>query len=436
MRRVSFMALGCRVNRADLDTMAASVDGAFHVVPEGEPADFIVVNTCTITHDADSAARQAIRRAARENPAARIVVTGCYAELAHDVLAVLPGVAAVLGVRQQTAIREVLGRLSGDEISPAARAPEVGPEWGPAPLEAYGHTRPFLKLQDGCDQRCSFCVVPLARGASRSMPFDQALAQLARLGERNAEVVLTGVHLGAYGRDLAPERSLAELLRVAVERRAAGRLRLSSIESEEFPVEALVDPAVSGVLCDHFHIPLQSGSERILRLMRRRYGPGGFRKVIEEIAALAPGACLGTDVMVGFPGETDEDFRETVRLLEQLPLAYLHVFPYSARPGTPAAAMQDQVAGPVVRERARELVALGDRRWRTYIKGLAGHVLDVVVERVEGGLARGTSRRYATVRWPASDERRGQVVRVRVEASDGQECFGISARTFASRLPP
>ncbi len=436
MRRVSFMALGCRVNRADLDTMAASVDGAFHVVPEGEPADFIVVNTCTITHDADSAARQAIRRAARENPTARIVVTGCYAELAHDVLAVLPGVAAVLGVRQQTAIREVLGRLSGDEISPAARAPEVGPEWGPAPLEAYGHTRPFLKLQDGCDQRCSFCVVPLARGASRSMPFDQALAQLARLGERNAEVVLTGVHLGAYGRDLAPERSLAELLRVAVERRAAGRLRLSSIESEEFPVEALVDPAVSGVLCDHFHIPLQSGSERILRLMRRRYGPGGFRKVIEEIAALAPGACLGTDVMVGFPGETDEDFRETVRLLEQLPLAYLHVFPYSARPGTPAAAMQDQVAGPVVRERARELVALGDRRWRTYIKGLAGHVLDVVVERVEGGLARGTSRRYATVRWPASDERRGQVVRVRVEASDGQECFGISARTFASRLPP
>lgn len=436
MQRVSFMALGCRVNRADLDTMAASVDGPFQLVPEGEPADFIVVNTCSITHDADSAARQAIRRASRENPAARIVVTGCYAELAHDVLAALPGVAAVLGVRQQTAIREVLVRLSGETSSrPAAREPEEGPEWGPAPLEAYGHTRPFLKLQDGCNQRCSFCVVPLARGASRSMPFEQALGQLARLGERNAEVVLTGVHLGAYGRDLEPQRSLAEFLRVAVERRCAGRLRLSSIESEEFPMEALVDPATSGVLCDHFHVPLQSGSERILRLMRRRYGPDGFRKVIEEIAALAPGSCLGTDVMVGFPGETDDDFRETVRLLEQLPFAYLHVFPFSARPGTAAAAVEP-VAGPVVRERARELVALGDRRWRSYIKGLAGHVLDVVVERVEGGLARGTSRRYATVRWPASDERRGQVVRVRVEASDGQECFGISARTFASRLPP
>ncbi|MGB8930112.1 MAG: radical SAM protein, partial [Anaeromyxobacteraceae bacterium] len=314
--------------------------------------------------------------------------------------------------------------------------PEEGPAWGPAPLEAYGHTRPFLKLQDGCDQRCSYCIVPLARGESRSMPFDQALAQLARLGERNAEVVLTGVHLGAYGRDLEPRRTLLELIRAAVKQRAVGRIRLSSIESEEFPLEVLVEPAASAVICDHFHLPLQSGSERILRMMRRRYGPDEYRRVVEEVAALAPGACIGTDVMVGFPGETDADFRETLRLLEQLPIAYLHVFPFSARPGTPAASMPDPIAGPVVRERARELVALGDRRWRGYLKELAGHVLEVVVERVEGGLARGTARRYATVRWPASGEQRGQVVRVRVEASDGQECFGISARTFASRLPP
>jgi threonylcarbamoyladenosine tRNA methylthiotransferase MtaB len=190
------------------------------------------------------------------------------------------------------------------------------------------------------------------------------------------------------------------------------------------------------MLCEHFHLPLQSGSERILREMRRTYRPAAFERVVEEIAALAPGACLGTDVMVGFPGETEADFRETVRLLEQLPFAYLHVFPFSPRPGTPAAELEDRLPGPVVRERARELVSLGDRRWRAFLKGLAGYVVDVVVERVEGGLARGTSRRYATVRWPASDERRGQLVRVRVEASDGQECFGISAKTFASRLPP
>jgi threonylcarbamoyladenosine tRNA methylthiotransferase MtaB len=268
------------------------------------------------------------------------------------------------------------------------------------------------------------------------MPFDQALAQLAVLGERHEEVVLTGVHLGAWGRELEPRRTLTDLLREAAQRRLVRRLRISSVESEEFPIEALVDPGISSVLCDHFHLPLQSGSERILRLMRRSYAPDAFRRVVEEAAALAPGACLGTDVMVGFPGETDEDFRETVRLLEQLPFAYLHVFPFSARPGTPAAAMEGQVPGPIARERARELVALGDRRWRAFLKGLAGYVVEVVVERVEGGLARGTSRRYATVRWPASDERRGQLVRVRVEASDGQECFGISARTFASRLPP
>jgi threonylcarbamoyladenosine tRNA methylthiotransferase MtaB len=431
------MALGCRVNRADLDTMAALVEGPFELAHDGEPADFVVVNTCSITHDADSAARQAIRRAARERPTARIVATGCYAQLAPDVLAALPGVACVLGVREQGAIRDVLERLA-NPAGPTVASPgrPVAPEWGPAAVESYAHTRPFLKIQDGCDQRCSYCVVPQARGGSRSMPFDQALAQLAVLGERHEEVVLTGVHLGAWGRELEPRRTLTDLLREAAQRRLVRRLRISSVESEEFPIEALVDPGISSVLCDHFHLPLQSGSERILRLMRRSYAPDAFRRVVEEAAALAPGACLGTDVMVGFPGETDEDFRETVRLLEQLPFAYLHVFPFSARPGTPAAAMEGQVPGPIARERARELVALGDRRWRAFLKGLAGYVVEVVVERVEGGLARGTSRRYATVRWPASDERRGQLVRVRVEASDGQECFGISARTFASRLPP
>lgn len=435
-QRVAFVSLGCRVNRADLDTMAAIVDGPFELVRDGEPADFVVVNTCSITNDAESAARQAIRRAARERPEARIVATGCYAELAPEALAALPGVARVLGVRQQTAIRDELERLGRGAGVAGGDGPRQAPEWGPAAVESYAHTRPFLKLQDGCDQGCSYCVVPRARGGSRSMPFDQALAQLALLGERHEEVVLTGVHLGAWGRDLEPRRTLVELLREAVARRLVGRVRLSSIESEEFPIEALVDSATAGVLCDHFHLPLQSGSERILRLMRRGYAPAAYRRVVEEIAVLAPGACIGTDVMVGFPGETDADFRETVRLVEQLPLAYLHVFPFSPRPGTPAAAMAGQVPGPVARERARELVALGDRRWRAFLKGLSGYVVEVLVERVEGGLARGTSRRYATVRWPATDERRGQLARVRVESSDGQECFGISARTFSSRLPP
>lgn len=435
--RVAFVALGCRVNRADLDTMAAMVDGPFTVVRDGEPADFVVVNTCSITHDADSAARQAIRRVARERPSAKIVASGCYAELAPEVLSALPGVARVMGIREQGRIREVLAGLAGDpsgQAEPGELSAAV--EWGPAAVESYAHTRPFLKLQDGCDQGCSFCVVPRARGASRSMPWEEALSQLAALGARHQEVVLTGVHLGVWGRDLEPRRTLAELLHEAARRRLVGRIRLSSIESEEFPTEALVDPATSAAICDHFHLPMQSGSERILARMRRPYPPAAFRRVVEELAALSPGACFGTDVMVGFPGETDEDFRETVRLLEQLPFAYLHVFPFSARPGTTAASMEGQVPGPVARERARELVALGDRRWRAYLKGFSGYVVDVVVERVEGGLARGTSRRYATVRWPASDERRGQLVRVRVEASDGQECFGISARTFASRLPP
>jgi threonylcarbamoyladenosine tRNA methylthiotransferase MtaB len=437
-RRVAFISLGCRVNRADLDSMAALVAGDYDLSRDGEPADFVVVNTCSITHDADSAARQAIRRAAREHPEARIIAAGCYAEVAPEVLRALPGVAAVVGVRAQTSLRDVLEGLEGDVGGAGSRrpVPANAPAWGPAPIASYGHTRPFLKIQDGCDQRCSYCIVPSARGGSRSMPFEEAIAQLGLLGSRHAEVVLTGVHLGGWGRELAPPRSLAELLKTAAERRLVGRIRLSSIEPGEFPIEALGDPAVAGMLCDHFHLPLQSGSERILGEMRRPYAPGAFQRVVEEVAALSPGACLGTDVMVGFPGETDAEFRETVRLLERLPFAYLHVFPFSPRPGTPAAAMGGQVPGQVVRERARELVALGERRWRSYLKGFAGHVVEVVVERVEGGLAKGTSRRFVAVRWPASDERRGQLVRVRVEANDGQECFGISARTFSSRLPP
>jgi threonylcarbamoyladenosine tRNA methylthiotransferase MtaB len=266
------------VNRADLDTMAAMVEGPFALAREGEPADFVVVNTCTITHDADSAARQAIRRTARELPAARIIVTGCYAEMASGMLGSLPGVAAVLGVRQQTAIREVLLALAGGGPPPTLA---LAPEWGPAPIEAYGHTRPFLKLQDGCDERCSYCAVPTARGASRSMPFEQALSYLALLGEQSQEVVLTGVHLGAYGRDLEPRRSLGQFLAAGVERRLVNRIRLSSIEAREFPIDALIDPAVSCALCDHFHLPLQSGSDRILRAMGRGGDTAANRRAVE-----------------------------------------------------------------------------------------------------------------------------------------------------------
>ncbi len=436
---MALVALGCRVNRADLDALAAHLGERFEVVGEREPADFVVVNTCAITSDADSAARQTVRRAARQNPEARIVAAGCYAQVCPEALASIPKVAAVIGVRAQNVVAEMLFRLAEGDGAEAAIAGAAGavPQWAPAGLETFGHTRPFMKVQDGCDAGCSYCIVPLARGVSRSMPFDEAADRLVALGARHAEVVLTGVHLGAYGRDLERARTLGDLVRASVAQGFAGRLRLSSIEPLEFPVDLLLDEGTSRVLCEHFHLPLQSGSGRVLGAMRRPCRPDDYRRVMERIAALVPGACLGADVMVGFPGETDEDHDQTVALVKSLPLSYLHVFSFSPRPGTPAASMPEQPHGSVARDRARELLALSERKWRGFLQAQTGRKLEVVVERVEDGLARGTSRQYATVRWPAlPGDRRGALARVRVESSDGRECFGIRATAFSERLPP
>ena len=431
--RVAVMALGCRVNRADVDALAAELGGAFELAPDGEPADFVVVNTCSITSDAESAARQAIRRAAREHPGAQVVAAGCYAELRPDELAALPSVAAVIGARRQGAVAGALARLAARDL----RVPEaVAAGWGAAPSAPARHTRPFLKVQDGCDQRCAYCVIPSARGPSRSLPFDEVLRRLTQLGERHPEVVLTGVHLGAFGRDLSPRRSLEELVQATARARAVGRLRLSSVEPNELPRAILRDPDVAGLLCPHFHLPLQSGAARVLATMGRPYAPDLFRAVVEDVAAAMPGACLGTDVLVGFPGETEEEHRATVALVEALPLAYLHVFPFSPRPGTPASDLPGRVPPAAVRERTRELLAVSDRKWRAFLAAQAGHEVEAVVERIGGGLARGTTREWVTVQWPAAGEVRGAVVRVRVEASDGAECFGVRASAFRSRLPP
>jgi threonylcarbamoyladenosine tRNA methylthiotransferase MtaB len=428
--KLAVVALGCRVSRADADALAADLAPGLDLVEGGERADVVVVSTCCITGDAESAARRALRRAARAHPGAAIVAAGCYAEVAGPALAALPGVTAVIGARAQGAVLDAVERLAA--LAPTGAAP--APAWGRGGAAPARHTRPFLKVQDGCDQRCSFCIVPAARGPSRSLPPAEALGRLAALGRRHAEVVLTGVHLGAYGRDLAPAATLSDLVREAARRGLVRRLRLSSVEPNELPRDLLQDGDAAAILCEHLHLPLQSGSDRILAAMARPHSAGDFRRAVLETAALLPGACLGTDVLAGFPGEDEADHAETLALLEALPLAYLHVFPFSPRPGTPAASLPDPVTPAVVRERARALRALSERKWRGHLEAQVGRVEEVVVERVERGVARGTARRYATVRWPAAGERRGDVARVRIDAHDGVDCAGV--RVAARRDAP
>lgn len=424
--RVHLHALGCRVSRADLDGLAASLPAGARLAAPGKPADVVVVGTCTITADADSASRQAIRRAAREHPGARILAAGCYAERCPDRVRALPGVAAVVGARSHRSLAGALARVAAGE---APAAPEEGPAWdlGPA-LEPFAprHARPVLKVQDGCDERCSYCAVPLARGPARSMPFEAAVARARAMRARHAELVLTGVHLGAYGRDLRPARSLEWLVR-GVAAGPGGRVRLSSVEPLEAPLGLFRDAGVRERLCPHLHLPLQSGAAPVLRAMGRPYGPAQYATAVEAVAALVPGACLGADVVAGFPGETDADHRATVALVERLPLAYLHVFPFSARPGTPAAALAGAVPAAVRRARAAELRAVSARRWREHLQRQVGRTLEVVVERAAGGTARGTSAEFAPVRWPAGAAQRGALVRVRITHSDEHGCSGVIA---------
>ncbi len=419
--RVALVGLGCRVSRADLDALAAALPEPMALAAPGDRADLVVVGTCTITAGADRASRQAIRRAGRQHPGARIVAAGCYAERCPSVLAALPGVAAVVGARSQGRLAAVLSSLARG--APPGAAPYQGAGWDDASAERLRHARPVLKVQDGCDQRCSYCAVPLARGPARSMPFEAALARAGSLRGRHAELVLTGVHLGAYGRDLSPARSLEELVG-ALAPEEGGRIRLSSIEPQELPLALLREPEARARLCRHLHLPLQSGSRRVLEAMRRPYAPGDFARVVESAAALLPGACLGADVLAGFPGETEAEHRETVALVSSLPLAYLHVFPFSPRPGTAAATMPGRVPAGAVRERAAGLRALSDSRWAAFLAGQVGRTLEVVVERVGESESRGTSGEFVPVRWAGGGEPRGALVRVRVTGSDGSACSG------------
>lgn len=411
---VAVVALGCRVGRTDSASVTAALGPEFRPAGPGEDADWVLVATCSVTSDAAASSRKAIRRAAREHPGARILVTGCHAALESTALAGLPGVAAVVEPRDHAAIPGVMARLrAGDSPESAvASARRVAPSWDAPPDPAVGPARPVLKIQDGCDDACAYCVVPFTRGASRSLAIDECLERIAAVGRVRPEVVLAGVQLGAWGLDLSPRRDLAGLLRAVADRRSVRRVRLSSVEPMDLPLDLLGEEA-GRVLCEHFHLPLQSGSDRILAAMRRPYRAADYARVVEAVLCSRPDAAVGADVLTGFPGETEGDHRATLALIAGLPIAYLHVFPFSPRPGTAAASMADRVPEAEVERRAAELRIAAERNRKAFLDGLRGSELEVVVERVRDGMATGTSRQYVQVRFPAGGASRGDLVTVR-----------------------
>jgi threonylcarbamoyladenosine tRNA methylthiotransferase MtaB len=430
---VAFVTLGCKLNQYDTTELQALLEAqGCRPVPFESPAEVYVVNTCTVTARADYSGRQAIRRAIARNPRAVVVVTGCYAQTNPEAVAGIPGVDLVLGTRDKYALPDLLAEAR-KRARPLVRVGDVFAP-GPAPAVplrrfAPGYTRAFVKVQDGCQHRCSFCVVPFARGGSRSRPVAAVVEQVEGLvGAGYREVVLTGVDLGHYGWDLRPRTSLAALGRRLLDVAGLARLRLSSILPAYFTDELLELIAGERRVCRHLHVPLQSGSDRILRAMRRPYNARLYRALLERLAGAVPDLGLGTDVITGFPGETDDDFAETEALVEALPFTYLHVFSYSDRRGTEAARLPaPRVPPETIRRRTTRLRRLGAAKHAAFRRAQLGRVLDVLVleqrDRPTGRLL-GLTDNYLEVAFAGPDALVRRFARVGVTRADGARLEG------------
>jgi threonylcarbamoyladenosine tRNA methylthiotransferase MtaB len=386
---------GCRATQADGAALESLLAGrGFEPAADRAAADLVVLNTCTVTSAADEDARHAIRRVHRENPSARILVTGCYAQRAPQELAGMPGVGWVVGNSHKTEIANLVSISNANGGESYHGEIHVGDifaqhDFLSAPVEdaAGDRTRPNLKIQDGCNNRCSFCIIPFVRGRSRSAPAAQVVEQVRNLARRYREIVLSGINLGRWGREPGSDMRLMDLIRLLLAETGVERLRLSSVEPMDFS-DALLDLMASAPrIAKHVHAPLQSGSDRTLRRMHRKYRPRHYADRILKARALMPDAAIGADVLVGFPGETEGDFEESRSFIESLPFTYLHVFTYSERPGTPAAAHADAVPIPVRKARNRILRELADAKNREFRQRMMGRTLSAVTLHGGGALS-------------------------------------------------
>ena len=380
---VAFATLGCRLNQVESQEMGALLESrGFRAVSAAEPAQVYVVNTCTVTGRADFSDRQMIRRISRRNPEAMLVVTGCYAQTDSQAVARIPGVDLVLGNQEKYRLPDLLADLV-KRARPEIRVGDIA-EARDVPVAPFakilGRSRAFVKIQDGCQHRCAFCIVPVARGGSRSQEPKVVLDQIRGLVEAGyRDITLTGVDIGHWGWDLLPRSRLADLVVKASEVPGLRWLRLSSVLPAYFTAE-LIDVVISSpAVAPHLHLPLQSGSDRVLQLMRRPYNVAMYRRLVERLAGAIPDLGLGADIIVGHPGEGDEDFDATMALVGSLPFSYLHVFPYSDRKGTEAARLPGHVPAPLIRQRSARLRALAREKNLAFRRRMVGQRRDVVV---------------------------------------------------------
>jgi threonylcarbamoyladenosine tRNA methylthiotransferase MtaB len=379
VQRFHVRNFGCRASQADGAAIESQLTRRGYAPAEDHRSEeLVVLNTCTVTSAADDELRQTVRRVHRENPAARIVVTGCYAQRAPEEIAGLPGVALVVGNSHKTTIADLIAAPYHGEIHVGDIFARTGFVADPVEDASGDRSRPNLKIQDGCPNRCSFCIIPYVRGRSRSAPVAQVVEQVRSLSSRYPEVVLTGISLGRWGREPAMRMRLAGLLRTLLNETDIQRLRLSSVEPMDWSDDLLTLMAQSPRIAKHIHAPLQSGSDAVLRRMHRKYRPQHYESRIRLAHELMPDAAIGADVMAGFPGETEREFAQTMTFIDRLPFTYLHIFPYSARPGTPAAGRADQVPWSIRKERGRLLKALAQEKNLAFRRSMTGRTLSAV----------------------------------------------------------
>lgn len=418
MQKVAFTTLGCKINQFETDTLVGLFKQAGYTLVDFDAhADVYVINTCSVTHLGERKSRQLIRRAVRRNPEAVVAVTGCYAQTAADAVAAIPGVSLVVGTQERAKLVELVEEVKlrrtplnvvGDIM--AAR------EFEDIPLyDNPGRTRAFLKIQEGCANFCSYCIIPYARGPLRSRAPGSVLSEVRKLVAAGfREIVLTGINLGAYGQDLPEEIDLTAIVRQILAVEGLDRLRLGSVEPNEITNELIELMLDNSRLCHHLHIPLQSGQDEILRAMNRRYTTDEYRKLVQYLQFQIPDLAVSTDLIVGFPGETDAHFANIYNYIADLPLSRIHVFSYSPRRGTPAAEMLHQVEPAVKEARSKRIIALAAEKEQEFAGRFVGQTVPVLFETVTKGWVEGLTENYIRVFAPGAETLLGHIVPVRL----------------------
>jgi len=434
MKTAKLITMGCKVNQYDTQSMSETLErNGYVIVDDTRPADLYLINTCTVTNTADQKARQVVRKAIRQNPNADILVTGCYAESDRKAIEEIPGVTLVFGNREKADIQNYINKLQTKthlQIQPVQHdAIREHARFSSGVSSSGKRTRALIKVQDGCSAFCTYCIIPYVRGRMTSRPLSDIVSEAQRIADSGIkEIVITGVHLGAYGQDTGRDKDIADILERIHDIEGIERIRFSSIEPMYFP-EILTERMSSLPKCmSHFHIPIQSGSDKVLQDMRRRYSTSQYAGLVDNLRnRFTDDVGITTDIMVGFPGETDTEFKDSLKFVEKVGFSQLHVFRYSPRKGTPAATYPDQVSSHISSSRSREMISLGEELSASFRKRMLGKCKNVLVEGSREGkenLLAGFTDNYIRVLIDVPDTAINQILPVKLSTSDNDFVYG------------